>query len=289
VQNALLTQVRAKLSSSRFHFAGAEILSGELEGAYGWYTVNYLLGAMAPPEDGQQVDGNKTVGTMDMGGASLEVTFFPESTPLDGALSLSVNSRQYSLYTHCYMTYGDEEALRRVNEFLVSSQLNSSIPVPHPCLQQGHEIQFNSSNGRHYQFQGAGNAESCSLLVSSLFNSSAPCRVPPCTFDGVYQPPLRGEFYAFSGLFSAAEFFRLPSRFAPGTLSSRAAEFCAAPYNSTLTADPMCFRGLFVARAVSSGIGFGENATSIVWSDNVNGTFFGWTLGLLLDHLKLLP
>lgn len=40
----VLTMVTQILNNYPFDFRGARILSGEEEGAYGWITVNYLLG-----------------------------------------------------------------------------------------------------------------------------------------------------------------------------------------------------------------------------------------------------
>ncbi len=46
---AILEACRAKLAESEFHFAGPEwtsVISGDMEGLYGWAAVNYLTGAL---------------------------------------------------------------------------------------------------------------------------------------------------------------------------------------------------------------------------------------------------
>lgn len=40
----VLTMVTESLSRYHFDFQGARIISGQEEGAYGWITINYLLG-----------------------------------------------------------------------------------------------------------------------------------------------------------------------------------------------------------------------------------------------------
>lgn len=40
----VLSSVEKTLRSAPFNFQGARIISGQEEGAYGWITINYLLG-----------------------------------------------------------------------------------------------------------------------------------------------------------------------------------------------------------------------------------------------------
>lgn len=89
----------------RFRPAWARIISGEQEGIYGWIALNYITGYLSPHpfrasrsasmetdaesalnslERGKVVlaasEGLKTVGALDLGGSSLEVTFIPGKT-----------------------------------------------------------------------------------------------------------------------------------------------------------------------------------------------------------------
>lgn len=42
--DSVLAKVRQSLDSYPFNFQGARIITGTEEGAYGWITINYLLG-----------------------------------------------------------------------------------------------------------------------------------------------------------------------------------------------------------------------------------------------------
>ena len=47
----------------------------------------------------------------------------------------------------------------------------------------------------NYTFIGSANETECKTAVDSLFNWTAPCPIEPCTFNGVYQPQVYGQFY----------------------------------------------------------------------------------------------
>lgn len=44
IAEKVLSSVEKTLRSAPFNFQGARIISGQEEGAYGWITINYLLG-----------------------------------------------------------------------------------------------------------------------------------------------------------------------------------------------------------------------------------------------------
>jgi len=72
------------------NFSWQEVISGKDEGIYQWISINYVLGKLDPErKSGEESDkGPRTVGAIDMGGASMQIAMeiFP-----DGLLqSLSV-------------------------------------------------------------------------------------------------------------------------------------------------------------------------------------------------------
>ena len=50
------------------------------------------------------------------------------------------------------------------------------------------------TQGSVYTFIGSSDSSGCGERVKDIFNFTAPCPEPPCTFDGVHQPPLMGDF-----------------------------------------------------------------------------------------------
>lgn len=56
------------------------VIDGDVEGLYGWLSINYLIGALDNPLNHQHGKNHTTYGLLDMGGASTQVVFQPNST-----------------------------------------------------------------------------------------------------------------------------------------------------------------------------------------------------------------
>uniref|UniRef100_A0A6I8PGL6 nucleoside diphosphate phosphatase n=1 Tax=Ornithorhynchus anatinus TaxID=9258 RepID=A0A6I8PGL6_ORNAN len=104
---ALLSEVREVLEKSPFLVPedGVSIMDGSYEGILAWVTVNFLTGQLR----GQNP---QTVGTLDLGGASTQITFRPrlqgtlDQTPSDHLTSFEMFNSTYELYTHSYLGFG---------------------------------------------------------------------------------------------------------------------------------------------------------------------------------------
>lgn len=64
-------------------------------------------------------DSNTLSGALDLGGASEQITFVPQTSPLEGGVSLRLYGQNYSIYTHSYLCYGRNEANRQLLARLV--------------------------------------------------------------------------------------------------------------------------------------------------------------------------
>lgn len=148
----VLTAVTRTLTQYPFDFRGARILSGQDEGVFGWVTANYLLenfikvGLAASPVSqwawhpqltntsfyplqygwvGRWFRPRKgTLGAMDLGGASTQITFETASPAEDPAneVQLRLYGQHYRVYTHSFLCYGRDQVLRRL--------LASALQVP---------------------------------------------------------------------------------------------------------------------------------------------------------------
>ncbi|XP_043836089.1 ectonucleoside triphosphate diphosphohydrolase 2 isoform X2 [Dromiciops gliroides] len=116
--DSVLSSVTDTLSQYPFDFRGARILSGQDEGVFGWVTANYLLenfikygwvGQWIRPRQG-------TVGAMDLGGASTQITFETASQTEDPAneVKLQLYGQSYRVYTHSFLCYGRDQILKRL-------------------------------------------------------------------------------------------------------------------------------------------------------------------------------
>ncbi|OXB80633.1 UNVERIFIED_CONTAM: hypothetical protein H355_005562 [Colinus virginianus] len=131
-------------------FRGAQILTGNEEGAFGWITVNYLLETLIKVWGGERAEysfsGKWThppmedvVGALDLGGASTQITFLPGTTTDDKNTTalLRLYGTNYSVYTHSYLCYGQKQVLKRL---LASLHQDSPDPqqISHPCYPRGY-------------------------------------------------------------------------------------------------------------------------------------------------------
>jgi len=112
---------------------GAKVLTGEQEAQDGWVTANYLARTLRPRA--------ATLGALDWGGASSQVTFLSSNPAL---APLHLNHSTFRVEARSNLCYGQAEALRRHRFSLLhhhyAALLNTTskeVEVPDPCLPQG--------------------------------------------------------------------------------------------------------------------------------------------------------
>jgi hypothetical protein len=132
----------------------AKIISGEEEGVFGWLTVNYLLsnqtlfwqeaaagpapgtapGSSPDPLWGLDDDGHSshTAAALDLGGASMQLTFRPPSGTnlLAHHYPLQLAYTRNSLYVECFWYYGKDAALWRVHNVLFARSFPEAFGLP---------------------------------------------------------------------------------------------------------------------------------------------------------------
>ncbi|EHB18697.1 Ectonucleoside triphosphate diphosphohydrolase 1 [Heterocephalus glaber] len=149
---SVLEKVSSSLSNYPFDFQGAKIITGQEEGAYGWITINYLLGKFT------QVSSN-------------------------GILEDSCFHLGYE-------------------KFVNVSELYKT-----PCTKRFEKtLPFDQ-----FQIQGIGNYQQCRQSILELFNTSY-CPYSQCAFNGIFLPPLQGDFGAFSAFYFVMDFLNLTSK-----------------------------------------------------------------------------
>lgn len=86
---------------------------------FGWAAANYAAGTL------DKHDPAQTVGVLELGGASSQVTFAPtsaEDIPKDLEQRVTLGGTQFTLYTHSFLGLGQEAA----QEALASAVLRGS-------------------------------------------------------------------------------------------------------------------------------------------------------------------
>ncbi|KAL8578489.1 hypothetical protein ACOMHN_028761 [Nucella lapillus] len=159
--------------------------------------------------------------------------------------------------------------------------------------------------GTVFSLQGESNATACRAIVKEhLFNLTAPCpqACPRCSFNGVCQPPVYGDFYGISSYFYVTEFLNLtsPSDAINHTDFTAATQsLCAKSWEEVKkmkTKSPpalpwYCFESIYIDTLLVDGYGFDPNSTwdAIHFVGSVGWVDVGWTLGFIINESNTLP
>lgn len=255
---------------SRSH---AEVISGKQEGVYAWIGINFVLGRFdhADEEDatvevttGSQnqrpISRRRTVGIMDMGGASLQIAYEVPSaitfnSPQEEEAGKSVlaefnlgcdvehTQHVYRVYVTTFLGFGGNMARQRYEDRLVNStlaknrfltaQTGLSEDKPHldPCLPAGLSDAVVRDNHTVY-LRGQGDWAQCQQAVRPFLGLHNGTMSP----GGVYQAPINfsnSEFYGFSEFFYCTEdVLRLGGAYDSHKYSRAATEYCATKWST---------------------------------------------------------
>ncbi|XP_058998938.1 ectonucleoside triphosphate diphosphohydrolase 8 isoform X1 [Mustela lutreola] len=286
----ILVAISRVLGRSPLDFWGAEILAGRDEGALGWITINYVLGMLVKysfsGEWIRPLEG-PLVGALDMGGASTQITFVPGGPILDKSTQATFHlyGSEHSVYTHSYLCFGRDQMLTRL-----LAQLLQSSPGPlirHPCYHSGYWATLSPATlyespcvhttpppglAWNLTVEGTGNPGACVSAIRGLFNFSSCEDRGHCAFNGVYQPPVRGQFYAFSNFYYTFHFLNVTSKQPLATVNATVWEFCQRPWKQVEASSPgqdhwlrdYCASGLYILTLLLEGYGFREDTWSSI-------------------------
>ncbi|KAL6457905.1 hypothetical protein MHYP_G00331350 [Metynnis hypsauchen] len=312
----ILAEVAKTIQSYPFDFRGARIISGMEEGAYGWITINYLLeGFIKYTFEGKWIHpkAGRILGAMDLGGASTQISFTPKDPVKDPntAIDLQLYGLRFELYTHSYLCYGKDQALKRIQAHLqIASPLTDVI---HPCYHSGYNLTVALSDlydspcvskpvpfdpSLKVTFVGSGNSQQCSSVMNNLVNQSNCALFPDCGFNGVYQPPVNGEFYAFSAYFYTFDFLGLAPRTPLPQVLSTIDSFCSKSWDTLLSQYPKvkekylrdyCASAHYIMTILLKGYKFNATWDQIYFVKQVADNDIGWTLGYMLNLTNLIP
>ncbi|XP_036953151.1 ectonucleoside triphosphate diphosphohydrolase 7-like [Acanthopagrus latus] len=255
---------------SRSH---AEVISGKQEGVYAWIGINFVLGRFehADEEDatvevttGSQnqrpISRRRTVGIMDMGGASLQIAYeVPSSITFSSPeeeeagktvlaefnLGCDVEHTQhvYRVYVTTFLGFGGNMARQRYEDQLVNKTLSKNRflttqtglsadkPYLDPCLPGGLSDTVVRDNRTLY-LRGQGDWTRCQEAVRPFLGLHNGTMSP----GGVYQAPINfsnSEFYGFSEFFYCTEdVLRLGGQYDSEKYSRAAMDYCSTKWST---------------------------------------------------------
>ncbi|NXI34101.1 ENTP8 diphosphohydrolase, partial [Galbula dea] len=313
----VLAEVSKAIGEYPVDFRGARTLTGNEEGSFGWITVNYLLEKLVkcsftgkwthpPAED--------VVGALDLGGASSQITFLPGTTIDDSSTRafLRLYGTNYSIYTHSYLCYGQNQALKML---MASLYQGSSSPqqISHPCYPKGYRENITMaelydspcvhapstpSPAPVLTVMGTGEPAACSTAMQKLFNFSCGAN-RTCGFNGVYQPPLRGQFFAFSGLYYNLHLLNLTEGQSLTSVNATIRQLCNSSWEEVQKEFPTmnrthlrdaCAASSYTLTLLLQGYKFNQTTwMNIHFSQQVTNVDVGWSLGYMLHLTNMIP
>ncbi|KIY71038.1 hypothetical protein CYLTODRAFT_369962 [Cylindrobasidium torrendii FP15055 ss-10] len=228
--------------------ASVRIITGEEEGLFGWIAVNYLMDGFT---------GGKTpttYGFLDMGGASTQIAFEPNSAHQDSAKSLVdvslrlLNGEEivHKVFVTTWLGYGTNQARERyvgdvLSEFERSRPADTTVAdlIEDPCLPKDLtlvEKPVHAWNAPDHLLQphrlvGTGSFEQCLEKTSVLLNKNAPCPDTTCLMNGIYVPPIDFSVSHFIGVseywYSSDHVFNLGGAYDYVQYERAASNFCS--------------------------------------------------------------
>jgi len=276
-----------------FKFVNAEIISGEEEAVFSFITTNYNLGTLSSP--------SKSAGILEMGGASMQVTFRPSSDIQDHEFQFYLARERQSVYAKSYLRFGVDDALERTLT-LLARRSPDKAEVESPCHNPGFKSELRLASGHNHTFVGTGNSSACAEVVQKVMGLDIECLMPPCAIFGSYMPPVQGDFYAFAGFFYAVNGLGLvgwkdSKALTPDEIADATAIFCSKDMQMALRetdvsqrkyAQNYCFMGTYVHQSLLV-LGFKDSESSVTFSRKLSGFNLGWPAGAMMYETHLMP
>ncbi|KAL2135882.1 hypothetical protein VTI74DRAFT_6481 [Chaetomium olivicolor] len=264
-----------------------QVIKGETEGLYGWIASNYLLGGFDHPEKHQHGMGHHTYGFLDMGGASAQIAFAPNTTEaqkhsndlkLLRLRTLDGSPAEYKVFTATWLGFGVNQAREAYVKNLEERYSETEAEFPDPCLPRGLRTTLRgdpvgASVRGEPTLIGTGHFDECLQLTFPLLGKDKPCEDNPCLLNGQHVPAIDFNVNHFIGV---SEYWHTTHGVFGGkddkaydfeTYQQRVKDFCGRSWDQTLAtvddrkqndvknAQEACFKASWLINVLHEGIG----------------------------------
>lgn len=192
-----------------------QVISGETEGLYGWLASNYLLGGFDHPDEHNHGKDHHTYGFLDMGGASAQIAFAPNSTEaakhandlkLLRLRTMDGKPKEYKVFTATWLGFGVNQARESYVESLLDAHAAPDVhEMPDPCMPKGLRTTVDGkpvddASSQNMTLLGTGNFDECLRSTYPLLGKDAPCEDEPCLLNGQHVPAIDFDVNHFVGV-----------------------------------------------------------------------------------------
>lgn len=301
------------------------VISGVMEGLYGWLSVNYLSGRLSQRQNILSSQRH-TTGFLDMGGASVQIAFAPNSTEAmshDDDLmrlrlrTLNGQNREWRVYVSSWLGLGANQAR---DEYLKQlSEGQDMGVVEDPCLPEGKRIP--SSEGG--EVVGSGALGACLDQLTHVLDHESSCMQNACLLAGAHAPQidfhinqfigiseyyhLNSDVFDHGGAYDYVEYYEKVSNFCRTPWDELVADLQAGQFRKNVdeaTLSEFCFKSAWMMSVLHSGFGLprepspAANANMSSTMDpttatahfrgakKISGFDVSWTLGKMLLYVS---
>ncbi|XP_002971296.2 probable apyrase 5 [Selaginella moellendorffii] len=307
IQDDIIESCRSVLRKSDFMFedSWASVITGTEEGIFAWVSANYALGTLGG-------DPHATTGIVELGGASAQVTFVPDSPfPPEFLHSLEFGGVNYKLYTYSFLHFGQEAAWDNLLQLLLSGAVKPRLKakpgvVIDPCTPAGYVMNSellekiaNTLPGPNQvkvsTVLSSGNFSECRRAAQELLQMGEDqCLHERCAIGSTFVPDLRGKFFATENFFYTSEFFGLPATTSLADVEAAGDFYCGEQWTKLKDKHvgiqeedllKYCFSTAYIVALLHDRLGIAMHDERVRFTNKVGNVPLDWALGALMVKL----
>lgn len=265
-----------------------QVIPGETEGLYGWLASNYLLGGFDHPDEHKHGKGHHTYGFLDMGGASAQIAFAPNSTEAEKHANdlklvrlrtLNGEPQEHKVFTATWLGFGVNQAREAYVKQLVDAHAADADEIPDSCMPKGLRtdlkgVPVKPKEAKGMTLVGTGKFDECLRSTYPLLGKDAPCEDEPCLLNGQHVPAIDFDVNHFVGV---SEYWHTThgvfgtkddKAYDFATYQKKVQDFCSQDWESIASslssrskkkdakfAEEACFKASWLINVLHDGIG----------------------------------
>ncbi|KAI1292151.1 Ectonucleoside triphosphate diphosphohydrolase 3 [Halotydeus destructor] len=284
-------------------------LTGAEEGFYAWVTANFVTDNF-PVRAGND-ESDKTVGILDMGGASVQIAYETADDAVANERT-TLYGKQYKVRSSSSLCFGSDELVKRHLAILIMEVgKDGRTEIGDPCLNKGASRTVSGSEisqwlctetvdgnefydpAKTYNFVGQYNSQACNRLASQVYDADT-CQktFKRCMIEEPQQPPANMTYYAMSSFYYATRVLSMDDQISFDDFLKETDAFCSQSWDSVVAsklhdvkfAIKFCFQLKSMRYMLSQSFKFSNDQ----WKDmrfakKLGGHSIGWSLGLMIN------